>query len=45
VLALLVAHRKITRDGARLALDEMLRSGWRCSAELYSRILRMIDES
>lgn len=45
VLALLVVNRKISKDRARLALDEIVRSGWRCSAELYSKILSMIDDS
>ncbi len=44
LLAMLIGSGRITREEAWRALDEMIGQGWRCSAELYSRIIRMIQE-
>jgi predicted nucleic acid-binding protein len=43
VLAILVARGLITREKAKLALDDIISFGWRCSAEQYSKIIRMIE--
>lgn len=43
ILALLVKLGSISKERAKLALDDMVSSGWRCSAELYSKIIRMIE--
>lgn len=43
-LAFLIVHNLITEEEARIALDDMIRFGWRCSAEKYSKIIRMIEE-
>ncbi len=44
LLGILIRNRRITKEEATKALDEMIRQGWRCSAELYSKITRMIQE-
>lgn len=45
VLALLIARGSITKRAARTALDDMIGFGWRCSAEQYSRMVKMIEEA
>jgi predicted nucleic acid-binding protein len=44
LLATLVRRGVITHEEAKEALDEMVRHGWRCSSELYSKIIQLIDE-
>jgi hypothetical protein len=44
ILALMIAHGLITRRAARAALENMISLGWRCSAEDYSQIIKMIEE-
>ena len=43
ILALLIAHGLITRAAARGALDNIISLGWRCSAEQYSQMIKMIE--
>ena len=43
ILALLIARGLITKAAARTALDDMISLGWRCSAEQYSQIIKMIE--
>jgi predicted nucleic acid-binding protein len=43
ILATLIARGLITKEKAKLALDDMISSGWRCSAEQYSKIIRTIE--
>lgn len=43
ILFLLIARGLITKAAARAALEEMIHLGWRCSAEQYSQIIRMIE--
>lgn len=43
ILATLIAYGLITKEEAKSALDDMISSGWRCSAEQYSKIIRMIE--
>jgi predicted nucleic acid-binding protein len=45
ILAILVALGLITKQKAKSALDDMISSGWRCSVEQYSKIVRMIEET
>ncbi|MDI6639409.1 MAG: DUF3368 domain-containing protein [Methanocellales archaeon] len=44
ILALLIRHGMITKETAKSALNDMISLGWRCSAEEYSHIVKMIDE-
>lgn len=43
ILAIFIARGLITKEKAKSALDDMISSGWRCSAEQYSKIIRMIE--
>lgn len=43
ILALLIARGLITRVEARAALDDMIGLGWRCSAEQYAQMIKMIE--
>ncbi|MDI6859169.1 MAG: DUF3368 domain-containing protein [Methanocellales archaeon] len=45
ILALLIRHGMITKETAKSALNDMISLGWRCSAEEYSHIVKMIDET
>lgn len=45
LLAILVGSRRISREEARKAVDDMVRYGWRCSAEVYSKVIRMIEKA
>ena len=45
VIALLVARKLITKEMARGALDDMISLGWRCSAEQYSQMVKMIEKA
>lgn len=44
VLTLLTARKLITKEAARIALDDMISLGWRCSAEQYSQMVKMIEK-
>lgn len=43
ILALLTARKLTTKDAARAALDDMISLGWRCSAEQYFQMAKMIE--
>jgi predicted nucleic acid-binding protein len=43
ILVILITHGLITKEKAKSALEDMISSGWRCSAEQYSKIIRMIE--
>lgn len=43
ILALLIARGSITKGKARTALDDMIGLGWRCSAEQYAQMIKMIE--
>jgi predicted nucleic acid-binding protein len=45
VLALLIVHDLITKEKAKSALDDIVSSGWRCSAEQYSKIIKMVEKA
>ncbi len=45
LVATLVDNRRITKEEAKKAVDDMIRYGWRCSAEVYSEIVRMIEKA
>ena len=44
VLALFIARGLVTKGEARTALEDMISLGWRCSAEQYARVIKMIEE-
>ena len=44
ILALLITRKLITKEAARTALDDMIGLGWRCSAEQYSQMTKMIEK-
>ena len=45
ILALLTARGLITKKKAKSALDDMISFGGRCSAEQYSKIIKMIEKA
>ncbi len=45
ILLLATQSRLLTKQDALRAVDDMIVAGWRCSAELYREITRMIETS
>jgi len=43
LFALAVTTEKITKDQALSAINEMIRAGWRCGAQEYSEIVKMLE--
>ena len=43
IIYVLVSRGLISKKRAKLALSDMISSGWRCSAEQYSKMIEMIE--
>jgi hypothetical protein len=44
VLARAVSEGFLSREQAKIAVKDMVSSGWRCNVETYAKIIELIDK-
>ncbi len=44
ILAMAVFEKLISKEQARIAVNDMVSAGWRCSVESYAKIMELLDK-